>query len=200
MVQQAVEVMTEREARACVECIRAGLEDIRRDVLDLYEREGWRALGYTSWRECAVKEFQQSQPRLYQLLAAAQVDREISTMVEKPVVIPERQARELAPLVKSDPETARAVWREVNEEHAGSVTAPKIREAVQRVRNIADPEWVEAEYIEEPDPRIPDLKAAIQLLEPLYRDHDDALAPTIRAHTSGLRNALRRMQEETEGS
>lgn len=67
---------------------------------------------------------------------------------------------------------------------------------VQRVTRVREPEYVDAEYVErEPDPRIWDLKAAIQLLEPMYRDYSDVHAPTIRAHTAALRNVLRQMQE-----
>ena len=46
-------MMGEQEARACVARIKAGLDDIRTAGLELEEREGWRALGYDSWRECA---------------------------------------------------------------------------------------------------------------------------------------------------
>jgi hypothetical protein len=57
---------------------------------------------------------------------AAEVDRAISPIGEKRTPLPESHARELAPLVKSDPEQAREVWREVNDEQAGRSCAPII--------------------------------------------------------------------------
>jgi hypothetical protein len=52
-----VVMMTMEEARACVERVKGGIEQMRRDLLELREREGWKALGYDSWRACAVAEF-----------------------------------------------------------------------------------------------------------------------------------------------
>src|SRR5205807_1142448 len=49
--------MTRDEARQCVERINHHLDEARALLLDLYEREGWRALGYASWRECVAGEF-----------------------------------------------------------------------------------------------------------------------------------------------
>ena len=64
-------LMTKDEARECVNAIIRCLNDARELVLDLYEREGWRALGYASWRECVTAEFPQySQSYLYRQLEA----------------------------------------------------------------------------------------------------------------------------------
>ena len=90
-------LMTEHEARDCVQRINSGLEDVRVQLLELYEREGWRALGYPSWRECATTEFHQSQAYLYRQLQAAQVESEISPIGEIGK-IPESQLRPLATL------------------------------------------------------------------------------------------------------
>ena len=89
--------MTSLEARVCVDRINSGMSDIRTQLLELKEREGWKALGYSSWRECAVAEFDYSQSRVYQLLDAAQIERDISTIVENGET-PEGHLRELAPL------------------------------------------------------------------------------------------------------
>lgn len=124
-------LMSEEEARWCVKQIRAGLDGIRETVLDLYEREGWRSLGYESWRECVVAEFGQSQATLYRALEAGQVDRAISQL-EKREPLPYTQARELARL--KEPETIREVWHEVREA-TPQPTARVIRKAVQRRLN-----------------------------------------------------------------
>src|SRR5688572_16326181 len=88
--------MSAAEARACVDEIKSGIDNIGRKLLELKEREGWTALGYRSWRECAQAEFGFGQSRVYQLLAAAEVERNLSTIVE--TELPESHARELAPL------------------------------------------------------------------------------------------------------
>jgi hypothetical protein len=85
--------MDAAEAHACVVAINQHLNGARDLLLDLYEREGWRALGYDSWRECVVAEFDHSQAHLYRQLQAARVERELSPMGEKP--IPERRLREV---------------------------------------------------------------------------------------------------------
>lgn len=74
--------MTAIEARQCIEDIKHGMTNIRLQLLELYEREGWRALGYDSWRGCVLVEFGQSEAKLYYELAAAKAERNISTMVE----------------------------------------------------------------------------------------------------------------------
>lgn len=66
-----------------------------------------------------------SRPRAYQLIQAAEVKRALSTTVD----IPERQARELAPL-RSKPKELRQVWDEVVEAHP-QPTAAHVRDAVQ---------------------------------------------------------------------
>src|SRR5690349_2366462 len=79
-------MMTESQARACIARINQSIkecdEEIKRLLLDLYEREGWKALGYSSWRECGQAEFKHSQSRVYQLLDAAKVERNISNALE----------------------------------------------------------------------------------------------------------------------
>jgi hypothetical protein len=136
-VQQVFAVLMDRdEAERCVHRIRDGMDSIRADVLRLHEGEGWKALGYGSWRECVVAEFGQSQRHLYQLLTAAKIERELllageddfRAMAQTP--IPERQLRELARL--PDAESRREVWQQVVQEHGIDLTAAKVEEAVRR--------------------------------------------------------------------
>ena len=49
------------EARSLIERIRAHINDARALVLELYEKEGWKALGYKNWTECTEDEFDQRQ-------------------------------------------------------------------------------------------------------------------------------------------
>ena len=48
--------MTSDEAHAAIERINRHLDNARALLLDFHEREGWRALGYNSWRACAQHE------------------------------------------------------------------------------------------------------------------------------------------------
>lgn len=66
--------MNEAEARAVVNNIREHLEQARELLYELYRREGWRALGYESWRSCVMSEFGRSESQLYRELAAARVE------------------------------------------------------------------------------------------------------------------------------
>lgn len=95
--------MTAAEARECTELIRkdlATIETIQVRLLDMERRQGFKALGYSSWREWATKEYSNSsQAYLYRLLAAAKVEANLatdSTIVE--IDIPISQLTELAKL------------------------------------------------------------------------------------------------------
>lgn len=102
-------MMTHQEASDCLSDIRRGLVNIRERIYDFYDREGWRALGYSSWLKCAQAEFPNwSQSYIYYQLKAARTERglleagdiepDFSTIVES---LPESHLRELGQL--SDP-------------------------------------------------------------------------------------------------
>jgi hypothetical protein len=84
--------MTAAEARVLVAGIKDRMESCRHLLLQLYEREGWRALGYDSWRACAVAEFELSQGHLYRLLQFARAEQISPTGENAPEN--ERQFRE----------------------------------------------------------------------------------------------------------
>lgn len=124
----ALALMTPLEAQHCVESINAHLNSARALLLELYERQGWIALGYSTWRECVVAEFHQSQAYLYRQLQAAQIEQVISPMGEIGQ-IPERQLR---PLTKLEPGEQQAVWQEVQETAPeGKVTAAYVESVVE---------------------------------------------------------------------
>ncbi len=97
-VDRPMILMTEGEARAAVAAVRCHFESARQQLLGLYEREGWRALGYDSWRACVVAEFGQSQAHLYRLLEAARLERDFSPIGEsvQPLPLPESRLRVVA--------------------------------------------------------------------------------------------------------
>lgn len=128
-----VRLMTEKEARQCVKAIKDHLSEARAKLVELYEREGWRALGYPSWRQCVLSEFEQHQSQLYRLLAAGLVEREISPTGEIGH-IPERQLRELTAL--DDPLLRKAAWEVTQEQE--KVTAQIVKQAVKAAADWAN--------------------------------------------------------------
>ncbi len=92
--------MKKKEARATITQVRCHLRDARLLLLDLYERRGWQALGYASWRECCAAEFGVSVSHLYRLLQAARVERDLGGdgATHDGRAIPERVLRELGRL------------------------------------------------------------------------------------------------------
>jgi hypothetical protein len=70
------------------------------------QREGWRALGYDSWRACMVAEFEQGKSQLHRILDAAQVEKNLLSPIGD---IPETHLREIASL---EPEQQRKVYKE----------------------------------------------------------------------------------------
>lgn len=137
-----VQLMTEAEARRCAEQIRRGMADVRYLLLDFHEREGWRALGYQNWRECAMTEFGYNERYVYYLLDAAKVERNLCTIVQKPESLPESQLRPLAPL---EPEAQREVWtKAVETAPEGKITAKHVEQTVV--------EWKAGNRTERDDP------------------------------------------------
>jgi hypothetical protein len=153
-----ITTMTEQEARQCVQDIRAGLVNVGRKLLDLYERDGWRVLGYTSWRECAQAEFGYRQSHTYRLLEAATIERNISPIGEIQA-IPESQLR---PLTALEPAQQIEAWqRAIDTAPNGKITAAHVQAVVDDMRPLhqAKPEslhvsddsyewFTPAEYIE----------------------------------------------------
>lgn len=129
--------MTPKEARACVDDINNNLRNTRALLLDLYEREGWKALGYDSWRACVVGEFGKHQSYLYRQLEAAQTEKNISV---SPIgEIPEARLRPLTRI--KDPEEQREVYQKaVETAPEGKVTARHIEETVKKAAKPKEPE------------------------------------------------------------
>jgi hypothetical protein len=111
------------------------MNNVRYLVLDLYEREGWSALGYGSWRECVTAEFKNSQAYLYRQLEAAQAEKVISPIGENE--IPESQLRPLTKL-RDNPEQQREAWQKAVETAPdGKITAAHVSKVV---REMTEPE------------------------------------------------------------
>jgi hypothetical protein len=141
-------VLDRESARSLTDRIKASAEELWHMLLEAYEGGAHRALGYPSWGAYFEAEFGGHQSRGYQLIDASRVVsavEEHSTNVERPN---EAQARELAPLAKTQPEEAARVWGEVVEEareNGHQVTAERVREKLEKQRSKKIPDWTEEE-------------------------------------------------------
>lgn len=66
--------MSPGEARDSINRINAGVNSIRIELLELHRRQGWKALGYSTWKEFAESEFNLHRDRLYDMITAAEVE------------------------------------------------------------------------------------------------------------------------------
>jgi hypothetical protein len=92
--------MTQIEARDCINRLRQNLDSARIQALELHQRDGWKALGYSSLKECFVTELGTSWQHGYRLIAAAEVDATLSdySPIGEIFHVPELHARSLAKL------------------------------------------------------------------------------------------------------
>lgn len=98
-------LMNAFEARAAADEIKGKLGDLRITIHEFETREGWRALGYDSFREWALKEIDQASIRhVYRLAAAAEVESNLG------VTIGHNPESHLRPLGQLEPEQQREAW------------------------------------------------------------------------------------------
>ncbi len=121
-----VPMMDATEARQIVSNINRHFDAARRELLELHDREGWRALGYSSWRDCAQAEFGQSAAYLYRQLAAAKIELVLDSPIGE---IPESHLRPLTQL--DTPAQQRRAYQAATAN--GPATAKKVQQAVAEV-------------------------------------------------------------------
>jgi hypothetical protein len=128
--------MTQDEARDCINRLRQHLTDARTYAHVLYTREGWKALGYTSLKECFITELGASWQHGYRLINAAEVDQDLSEFspIGENFVIPVTHARHLHKL----PSEKRYVAYDraktlASTEGAKQVTARHVEKAVEQI-------------------------------------------------------------------
>jgi len=91
-VAAVVVMMTPQEAEEVCGRIDRNMVEARNLLLELHDREGWKALGFASWRECVVARFAQHQSYLYRQLQAGQLEQELDLPIG---TLPESHARAL---------------------------------------------------------------------------------------------------------
>lgn len=149
-MELAIRLMIHKEARECVDRINSNMNNIRSLVLELYEREGWTALGYASWRECVVAEFNQNERYLYRQLEAAQTQKQICPNGQK-TEIPESQLRPLTKL-RDNPDQQKEAWQKaVETAPEGKVTAAHVQKVVNEFNEPIKTEHEKTDTTEESD-------------------------------------------------
>lgn len=135
--------MTIDEARQCVDGINASITNARVLLWELYTREGWKTLGYSSWRECVAAEFNQSQAYLYRQLKAAEIEQNISPIGEIGRISESR----VRPLTALPPAQQAEAWQKAVETSNGKPTAKDVQAAVNDIKrphvanNSGENEW-----------------------------------------------------------
>jgi len=145
----AIRPMIYKEARECADRISTGINNIRKDVVDLHDREGWSALGYNTWTECVEKEFDQARRYIFYQFAAAQIEQNVSGCTKVHLgTIPETHLR---PLAKLTPEKQREAYQQaVETAPEGKVTAAHVSKVVKELTGE------QPKHKPEPKPTIPE--------------------------------------------
>lgn len=130
-----VAVMTQAEAEAAEREIIVTGNRLRALLVEFYERRGWAALGYASWRAWAAVRLGEHERTAYKELTAGLVERELlpNWANGEAGTLPESHLRPLAPL-RDDPPALRETWERANEiaEAEGRPrTAAHVTQAVQ---------------------------------------------------------------------
>ena len=120
------------EARRLTDAAKRDIGSLREKLLLLFEGEAHIALGYSSWGAYWETEFESHWRTGYRELEAARIGRAIGPWDNgKPP--PERQARELVPLLRQEDEDAVIdLWVELQDEFGDDLTAEKVRNAVEK--------------------------------------------------------------------
>jgi hypothetical protein len=151
-------IMDVTEAHRIVEKIKDSVDKVGKMLVDLRDRKGWKALGYSSWDECTSKEFEGSRAHLYRLMSAEEVRRELekSPIGDKANQIPEGQLRELACVEPG--QRAEVYQKAVNDAAGDKVTAKHVRGAVEEQKPRAK---VPAPTPAKPEPKTREVEASV---------------------------------------
>jgi hypothetical protein len=128
--------LSPKDARKLVSLINSQSANVRSLVLQLHNAEGWKSLGYDSWKACVDAEFVFGRQYAYRLLEAAKVDQRVSPIGD--THLPETHVRELA---VAPPERQGEVYTEAKESAPhGILTAEHIRQTVVKM-GLAPNRW-----------------------------------------------------------
>lgn len=118
-------MMTKDEAIATRDKMNNHIGSVAALAKDFYHREGWKALGYRNWKECAEKEFGHGRARIQQLLDEAKVEKSLGPDAPP---LSSRATRELKDVA---PKKRKAALKAAQKEHkTPTPTAPQIKKTV----------------------------------------------------------------------
>lgn len=122
------------------------MSSARELIWSLKEYEGWKALGYKSWRQCVVAEFEQSATNIYRQLDAAVLELELSPTGDIGTI----NERVLRPLAKRQysKESRQLIW-DISQDivgEGGKITSGVVESVVE---GIAD--WLKSGTVQSPD-------------------------------------------------
>jgi len=142
--------MDEQEAREVVDDIKKGINTVRARIYELDRRKGWKALGYSSFAKCCLKEFPELHAKtVEQQLAAARVEAVLQEFPAHAGKIGDMPVRHTRPLVelRHDPTALNDAYSKAQDiakgENQGKLTEAIVARAVEQVR--PEYEWTEDE-------------------------------------------------------
>lgn len=126
------------QLRAAERTIEAGLEtfvDVGQALAGIRDQRLYRLDGFDTFEDYCRDRWSLSRKRAYDLMSGAEAVAALSPMGDIPTITSERQAREVASIIKADgPERAAEILTEVAAE--GKVTAKAIREAARPTKKV----------------------------------------------------------------
>jgi hypothetical protein len=119
--------LSTEEARLLTDEVKDDAETLWAKLAWLYRGGAHIALGYSSWGAYYEAEFGKSGRQGYRLLEAAKV----AAALPSDQLVNEAVARELAPVLREDPERVGEVWDEAVDRYGEQPTAAEVRAVVQ---------------------------------------------------------------------
>lgn len=131
--------MTLEEAQTVHQQLKSLETQMRKMLLEMRDRKGWRVLGYESWEQYGAKEWGYSRQHLNRLATAAYLQNVVEP--KGSTEIAETHLRPLTAL--PDDEIRKQVWEEVKNKNE-KVTAKAVQEAVSewKAENAVSPDEV----------------------------------------------------------
>ena len=167
--------LSKDDARAFVESIKTRIGDIRKMLIELHDRFGWKVLGYDSWEACVTEEFGWSKRYANMQISAGKIEQKllappggtVGTLVPTPPPtgpIPEKHLRPLAALPEDQQVEAYLDAKQEAEAAGEKLTAKAVIAKVElyaadNESYVAPPE-PEAEPEPEPTPTVEEAMAA----------------------------------------
>jgi hypothetical protein len=167
-----------------------------RALTEINERELYKLKNngkYTTFKEYCKDTWDISRSRAYQLIDAAQVQENLSTIVDKE--IPESQARAL---VKLEPEQQREVWQKAAETAQDNITAGLLSKTIKNLYGTPYKEKKKPES--EPQPKLAGAESAISVAEYVISLLENIATddPTAEKAFSMIAHCLDKQQEKTK--